>query len=258
MISVHGLRKRYGATQVLDDVTARFPAGKLSALIGPNGAGKSTLLMSMAGLLSVDGGRILLGGRDIATFGIAAYARRVATLRQSPGVALRLRVEELVGFGRFPHSRGTLTAADRRAVDEALAFLGLVPLRHAPLDELSGGQRQMAFLAMTIAQQTDVLLLDEPLNNLDLKHGVELMLALRRLCDESGRTVILVIHDINFAASHADHIVALKHGRVHSSGGVAEVVTRAGLSDLYGLQVEIVQGAHGRLCDYFNANGVPS
>ena len=155
--------------------------------------------MLMARLQAPSQGQILLDGRDAGAIRIADYARRVATLRQSPGFNLRLTVDELVAFGRFPYSRGALTAQDRHAIDEAIAFLDLAPLRQSYLDELSGGQRQMAFLAMTIAQQTDVLLLDEPLNNLDMKHAVQIMRALRRLCDEHGRTVILVIHDINFA-----------------------------------------------------------
>ena len=161
-------------------------------------------------------------------------------------------MEELVAFGRFPYSRGALTREDQRVIDEAIAFLSLEPMRHAYLDELSGGQRQMAFLAMTIAQQTDYLLLDEPLNNLDIKHAVQIMRALRRLCDEQGRTVILVVHDINFAASYSDHIVAMKEGAVYCAGSVAEVITEARLGELYGLAFDITQGQRGRLCNYFN------
>ena len=229
----------------------RIPAGRVTSLIGPNGAGKSTLLMLMARLHAPTQGQILLDGRDAGAIRIADYARRVATLRQSPGFNLRLTVDELVAFGRFPYSRGALTAQDRHAIDEAIAFLDLAPQRQSYLDELSGGQRQMAFLAMTIAQQTDVLLLDEPLNNLDMKHAVQIMRALRRLCDEHGRTVILVIHDINFAANYSDHIVALKHGVLRFSGPVDEVVTEQRLGELYDLDFEIVPNGRGRLCNYF-------
>ena len=256
MISVHQLRKVYGERTVLDGVSASFPAGRLSALIGPNGAGKTTLLMAIARLLAPSGGTIRLDGHDIAGIRIADYACRVATLRQSPDFNLRLTVEELVAFGRFPYSRGALTAADRRAIDEAIAFLSLEALRGAYVDELSGGQRQMAFLAMTIAQQTDCLLLDEPLNNLDIRHAVQIMRALRRLCDEHGRTVILVVHDINFAASYADHIVAMKQGAVQGAGSVDEILTEARLHALYGLDFEILHGERGRLCNYFNPKRV--
>ena len=251
MIAVRNLHKAYGAKTVLADVSCEFPAGRVTSLIGPNGAGKSTLLMLMARLQAPSQGQILLDGRDAGAIRIADYARRVATLRQSPGFNLRLTVDELVAFGRFPYSRGALTAQDRKAIDEAIAFLDLAPLRQSYLDELSGGQRQMAFLAMTIAQQTDVLLLDEPLNNLDMKHAVQIMRALRRLCDEQGRTVILVIHDINFAANYSDHIVALKHGALRFSGPVDEVVTEARLGELYELDFEIVPNGSGRLCNYF-------
>lgn len=252
MITVHNLHKAYGAKTVLAGVHAEFAAGRLTSLIGPNGAGKTTLLMMIARLMDPSGGEILLGGRSVAEIPLRDYAKRVATLRQAPGFNLRLTVEELVAFGRFPYSRGALTAEDHRVIDEALSFLDLQALRRAYLDELSGGQRQMAFLAMTVAQQTECLLLDEPLNNLDIKHAVHIMRALRRLCDEQGRTVILVVHDINFAAHYSDHILAMKAGAVHCAGSVAEVVNEARLRELYDLDFEITHGARGRLCNYFN------
>ncbi|QIL73785.1 ATP-binding cassette domain-containing protein (plasmid) [Diaphorobacter sp. HDW4B] len=255
MITVRHLQKSYGDKTVLSSVNAEFPAQRVTSLIGPNGAGKSTLLMLMARLLEPSGGVIELQGRSVADIRTADYAKRVATLRQSPGFNMRLTVQELVEFGRFPHSRGALTAEDLRARDDAIEFLSLDSLRHAYIDEISGGQRQMAFLAMTIAQQTDVLLLDEPLNNLDMKHAVQIMQALRRLCDEQGRTVILVIHDINFAANYSDHIVALKDGALHFSGRTDEVVTEARLSGLYELDFEITRNARGCVCNYFNSTG---
>lgn len=255
MITVHNLHKNYGSKAVLSGVSASFPRGQLTSLIGPNGAGKTTLLMMLARLLAPGRGDISLDGQSIDTIPIGDYARRVATLRQSVDFNLRLTVDDLVAFGRFPYSRGALTAEDRRAIDQAIAFLSLEPLRQAYLDELSGGQRQMAFLAMTIAQQTDYLLLDEPLNNLDMRHAVQIMRALRRLCDEFGRTVILVVHDINFAAAYSDCIVAMQGGRVHCSGSVEQVVTEQQLHALYGLDFEITHGARGRLCNYFNPPG---
>jgi len=258
MITVGNLTKSYRDRTVLRDVSARFPAGRLTSLIGPNGAGKTTLLMMVARLLEPTSGDIRLDGRPVSDIRIGDYAKRVATLRQAPDFNLRLTVEELVAFGRFPHSHGALRPADHRAIDEAIAFLALEPLRRSYLDELSGGQRQMAFLAMTVAQQTDCLLLDEPLNNLDIKHAVRIMRALRRLCDEQGRTVVLVVHDINFAASYSDHIVAMKDGAVHCAGPVPEVVTEARLRDLYGLDFEITRGERGLLCNYFNPSEEPT
>jgi len=255
MIHVKQIEKSYGSRRVLVNVSAQFPKGKVTSLIGPNGAGKTTLLMLIARLLEPGGGDIMVGGRSIAHIKVRDYARQVATLRQAPDFHLRLTVEELVAFGRFPYSRGTLTAQDRQAIDEAIAFLSLQPLRLAYVDELSGGQRQMAFLAMTIAQQTEILLLDEPLNNLDMKHAVQIMRALRRLCDEQGRTVVLVIHDINFAANYSDHVVAMQDGAVRFSGPAHEVVTEERLRALYDIDFDIVRNARGCVCNYFTPTG---
>ncbi|MCC7599812.1 ATP-binding cassette domain-containing protein [Janthinobacterium sp. FW305-129] len=255
MIHVKQIEKSYGARRVLDNVSAQFPKGKVTSLIGPNGAGKTTLLMLIARLQEANGGEIAIDGRRIADICIGDYARQVATLRQSPDFHLRLTVEELVAFGRFPYSRGNLTPQDRLAIDDAIAFLSLESLRTAYVDELSGGQRQMAFLAMTIAQQTDILLLDEPLNNLDMKHAVQIMRALRRLCDEQGRTVILVVHDINFAANYSDHIVAMQAGAVRFSGPAHEVVTEERLRALYDIDFHIVRNERGCVCNYFTPTG---
>ncbi|MDO8049547.1 ATP-binding cassette domain-containing protein [Janthinobacterium sp. SUN211] len=255
MIHVKQIEKSYGEKRVLAKVSAQFPRGKVTSLIGPNGAGKTTLLMLIARLQEAHGGEITIDGRSIAAIQIRDYARLVATLRQSPDFHLRLTVEELVAFGRFPYSRGALTERDRQAIDDAIAFLSLEHLRLAYVDELSGGQRQMAFLAMTIAQQTDILLLDEPLNNLDMKHAVQIMRALRRLCDEQGRTVILVIHDINFAANYSDHIVAMQGGAVRFSGPAHEVVTEERLRALYDIDFHIVRNERGCVCNYFTPTG---
>lgn len=255
MIIARNIGKSYAGRAVLSNVDVRFPAGRITSLIGPNGAGKTTLLMLIARLSEPSQGNISIGGQDIRDIPIGEYAKQVATLRQSLDFNLRLTVEELVAFGRFPYGRGTLTPGDRQAIDDAIAFLSLEPLRRSYIDELSGGQRQMAFLAMTIAQQTDCLLLDEPLNNLDMKHAVQIMRALRRLCDDFGRTVILVVHDINFAANYSDHIVALKDGAVHCAGPVSEVVTEQRLWDLYGLDFEILRSQRGCVCNYFNPSG---
>ncbi|MEB3766353.1 ABC transporter ATP-binding protein [Acinetobacter sp. MD2] len=256
MIHVKNIQKTYGAKTILTDINIEFPQHQLTSLIGPNGAGKSTLLMIMARLLEADCGEIYLDQHNIAQIKTAAYAQKVATLRQTPGFNLRITVEELVAFGRFPYSRGVLTVEDHRIIDEAIQFLSLESLRCAYLDEISGGQRQMAFLAMTIAQQTEILLLDEPLNNLDMKHAVLIMRALRRLCDEQGRTVIVVIHDINFASNYSDHIVALKKGQVHFDGPTQQVITAAQLNQLYELDFEITYSERGCMCNYFNRSEI--
>lgn len=255
MIAVHNLTKNYGNKSVLSNINLTFPTGKVTSLIGPNGAGKSTLLMMMAGLIDPSSGHVTFDERCISKIGTANYARMVATLRQSLGFNLKLTVEELISFGRFPYSRGTLTTDDWQVIDEAIDFLAIDELRYRYLDELSGGQRQMAFLAMTIAQQTKLLLLDEPLNNLDMKHAVDIMQALRRLADEQGRTIILVIHDINFAANYSDHIIALKNGSLCFEGATESIVTETNLTELYGLDFEIIKNSRGCLCNYFTSAG---
>ena len=255
MIKVKNINKSYAGKVVLSDINVELPTQQIISFIGPNGAGKSTLLMMLARLLEADGGEILLNHQNITEIATAVYAQKVATLRQAQGFNLRLTVEELVSFGRFPYSRGSLTEQDHQIIDEAIQFLSLEPLRKSYIDEISGGQRQMAFIAMAIAQQTDILLLDEPLNNLDMKHAVQIMHALRRLCDEQGRTVILVIHDINFATNYSDHIVALKNGKIFFSGVTEQVITEARLKDLYELDFEITYSERGCICNYFNPLG---
>ncbi|WP_239374255.1 iron ABC transporter ATP-binding protein [Snodgrassella gandavensis] len=253
MIDIQNVCKIYGHKQVLNNINLALPLHQVTALIGPNGAGKSTLLMILARLLVPTSGSILLDKQDISRIRIADYARLVATLRQSPCFGLRLTVRELVSFGRFPYGHGLLSAKDHQLIDEALDFLGLNALCDVYLDELSGGQRQMAFLAMTIAQETRILLLDEPLNNLDMKHAVQIMAAVRRLCEEQRKTVIMVVHDINFTANYADYIVALKQGQVSFSGATREVITEERLSELYGLNFEISHNKHGYVCQYFHS-----
>ncbi|WP_460274489.1 iron ABC transporter ATP-binding protein [Celeribacter sp. ULVN23_4] len=254
MITLTDISKTYGDAPVIEGISATLPEGKMTAIIGPNGAGKSTALMIMARLLTPSSGQATLKGQPLGEIPPRDFARHVATLRQMPGLDLRLTVEEVVAFGRFPYSRGRLTPVDREAIDGALAFLGLDDLRQRNIDALSGGQRQMAYLAMTIAQETECLLLDEPLNNLDMHHAVHIMRALRQLCDDRGRTVAVVIHDINFAANYADHIIALKGGRLVGSGPVAEMVTEPRLSALYSLDFQVLRHEGGLLCNYFTSD----
>ena len=252
MIDIRNICKSYGHKPVLKDINLQLQLHQVTALIGPNGAGKSTLLMILARLLSPTSGTILLDKQDIAAIRTAEYARLVATLRQSTYFGLRLTVKELVSFGRFPYGHGVLSARDHQVINEAIDFLGLGALRDVYIDELSGGLRQMAFLAMTIAQETPILLLDEPLNNLDMNHAVQIMSAVRRLCEEQQKTVIMVVHDINFTANYSDYIVALKQGQVYFSGATHEVITEERLSGLYELEFEISQGKHGYVCQYFH------
>lgn len=165
----------------------------------------------------------------------------------------RLTIRELVSFGRYPHSKGRLNAEDIQFIDQALDYMGLMDIQHSYLEELSGGQRQRAFIAMTIAQDTDYILLDEPLNNLDMKHSVQIMKILRRLVDDLGKTVIIVLHDINFASVYSDRIVALKNGRIVKDGPTDEIINSESLREIYDMDIPIKQLSNCRICVYFNS-----
>lgn len=210
MISFTDVTKTYGDLTVLGPVSGEIREGGVTSLVGPNGAGKSTLLTIIGRLLTASSGQVQVGGLDVATASRRDLARTLAILRQENHLTARLRVEELVTFGRFPHTGGRVTPEDREHVERALEFLDLLPYRHRFLDQLSGGQRQRAFVAMTIAQDTDYLLLDEPLNNLDIAHAASMMRLVRRAADELSKTVVMVVHDINVAAAYSDRIIALQ------------------------------------------------
>lgn len=239
MIEVRDVSKSYDNTVVVDGVSLDLPREGVTAIIGPNGAGKSTLLSMIARLLPMNAGTVTVGGLDVTRAPSDALARKMAILRQDNHTSARLSVRDLVGFGRFPHSKGRLTAEDRDKIDEALAFLGLEPLAERFIDELSGGQRQRAYVAMVLAQDTDYLLLDEPLNNLDMKHAVGMMKLLRRAARTLGKTVVLVLHDINFASVYSDHIVAMRDGRVAHAGPPSVVVTPETMREIYDIEVKV-------------------
>lgn len=251
MITASNLTKSYGGTPVLQDVSISLPRGGVTALIGPNGAGKSTLLSLIARLATPDGGQVTVDGLDVARTPSAVLAKKLAILRQENHLVARLTVRELVGFGRFPHSRGRLTPADHAAIDSALTYLDLRPLEARFLDQLSGGQRQRAFVAMVLAQETDYLLLDEPLNNLDMKHAQAMMRLLRAAADDLGKTVVVVLHDINFASVHADRIVALRDGRIFATGTPAEIVSPEVLRDLYAMEMAVEEIGGRRIALYY-------
>ncbi|WP_285294016.1 iron ABC transporter ATP-binding protein [Aureimonas altamirensis] len=251
MIETGQVTKAYGDVLVVDGVSLRIPAGGVTAIIGPNGAGKSTFLSMVARLTPMSSGVVTVGGLDVSGTPGDVLAKRLSILRQDNQIAMRLTVRDLVSFGRYPHSKGRLTAADAAKVDEAIGFLNLGDLSERFLDELSGGQRQRAFVAMVLAQDTDYVLLDEPLNNLDMKHAVAMMQLLRNAADKLGKTVVVVLHDINFASCYADHIVAMRDGRLAMQGPPSQLITTEALAKIYDMEipVEIIGGR--RICVYF-------
>lgn len=244
IISTH-VSAAYGETVVVDDVSILVPKGGVTALVGPNGAGKSTLLAVMARLMGAKAGTVSVDGLDVATTPSDVLAKRLAILKQDNHPGIRLTVRDLVGFGRYPHSRGRLTDADRAHVEQAMGWLDLEELGDRFLDELSGGQRQRAFVAMVLAQDTDYILLDEPLNNLDMAHAVAMMKLLRRAADELDRTFVVVLHDLNAAAVYSDHMVAMADGKVVAAGKTHELMNDDLLSRVFGLPIS-VQDVAGR------------
>ena len=251
MIRIENATKNYGETRVVDGVSLTLAAGGVTSIIGPNGAGKSTLLSMISRLIGMDAGSVTVDGLDVAKTPGDVLARRLSILRQDNSLTARLTVRDLVAFGRYPHSRGRLTAEDGRRVEQALAYLNLEDLAGRFLDELSGGQRQRAFVAMVLCQDTDYMLFDEPLNNLDIKHAVTMMKLLRRAADELRKTVVVVLHDINFASCHSDHIVAMQNGRVFRQGTPAEIVRPEVLEAIYGTPFSVQEIGGNRIASYF-------
>ncbi|GAB2459376.1 ABC transporter ATP-binding protein [Xylanimonas ulmi] len=250
-IAIESLTKRYGTSVVVDDVTIDLPAGGVVSIIGPNGAGKSTLLGMVARLLPAQAGRVLVDGDDVATTKGDVLARRLGILRQDNHLAVRLTVRDLVTFGRYPHTKGRTTPQDVRHVEAALAYLDLEDLAGRFLDELSGGQRQRAFVAMVLAQDTDYVLLDEPLNNLDLKHARAMMRLARQAAADLGKTVVTVLHDVNFASCWSDVVVAMRDGRVVAHGSPEQVITREVLRAVYDVDVTVHETDGRRVALYY-------
>ncbi|TDM13487.1 ABC transporter ATP-binding protein [Macrococcus bovicus] len=252
MIKVSHLSLDIGKKKILKNVSTEIRKGAITAIIGPNGAGKSTLLNVATRLIDVTSGSVELNGTEITRLKSEQVARELAVLKQSNHTNLKLTVRELVNFGRFPYSKGRLSATDIQIVDESLAYMGLTNMEDAYLDELSGGQRQRAFIAMTLAQDTDYIFLDEPLNNLDMKHSVQMMQLLRRLVREKQKTIVIVIHDINFASCYADYIVAMKEGEILLDGPKDDVITPEALKAVYDMDINIECIFGQQICVYFD------
>lgn len=252
MIELKQLTKRFGEHPVVQNASAEFAKGKVTAIIGPNGAGKSTLL-SMAGrLLKRDEGEVWIDGKELVEWDTKALAKRLSVLRQANSFSLRFTVRELISFGRFPYCQGNLKAIDQQTIDKAIEYLELNQIQDKYLDELSGGQRQLAFIAMVIAQDTDYIFLDEPLNNLDIKHSLQIMATIRRLAHELNKAVVIVIHDINFASCYSDTIIALKKGEIVAKGTVAQVIDSSVLSEIYETPFNVIEVDGNRMCLYFS------
>lgn len=235
---------------ILQDISLEVSPQKLTAFIGPNGAGKSTLLSIMSRLTKKDQGVLSIKGREIESWNSQELAKELTILKQKINYQAKLTVEELVSFGRFPYSRGRLKAEDWEKIRETLDYLELTNLKDRYIDSLSGGQLQRVFIAMVLAQDTDFILLDEPLNNLDIKQSVSMMQILRRLVEELGKTIIIVLHDINMASQYADEIVAFKDGQVFCKGTTAQIMQADLLSQLYEIPIKLADINGKKICIY--------
>ncbi|OOF64910.1 ABC transporter ATP-binding protein [Rodentibacter sp. Ppn85] len=250
-IKISNISKSYSGNKVVDDVSLVIPKGKITSFIGPNGAGKSTLLSIISRLLSADNGDVYLNDELLNNKKSSEIAKQLAILKQTNNINLRLTIEELVAFGRFPYSKGNLTEIDRTFIERAITYMDLGEIRHQYIDSLSGGQRQRAYIAMTLAQDTDYILLDEPLNNLDMKHSVQIMKVLRKLVNELNKTVVIVIHDINFASCYSDYIIAMKDGRLVQQGNVRHIMQSSVLQDIYDMAIPVQDIENNKIAVYF-------
>ncbi|NLV11635.1 ATP-binding cassette domain-containing protein [Halomicrobium mukohataei] len=239
----------YGDTSdpVIDGESIDIPTDEVTALIGPNGSGKSTLLKGLAHRLEPDRGTVLLDGRAVDSFGTKALARKLGLLSQENVAPEGISVADLVERGRYPHCGffDSLSDTDHAAVDDAIRLAGIDHLRERDVGSLSGGQEQLVWIAMALAQDTDVVLLDEPTTFLDPHHQLEVMQIVETLRDESDTTVVLVLHDIGQAARYADHVVALKDGAVYARGPPESIVTPALLADVFEIEATVVETEHG-------------
>ena len=243
MLHVRDLTVSYGAAKIIDGLALDVPRGGVTTIVGPNGCGKSTLLRAVAGLIPRERGEVVLDGRNNAEMKRREIARTLAVLPQTPVAPDGLTVRDLVGRGRHPHQTWLRQTSgnDRAMVDEMMELTQVAEFAERPLERLSGGQRQRAWIAMVLAQDTPLVLLDEPTTYLDLSHSVELLALIRRLADDMARTVVMVLHDLNLAARFSDQLVVMKGGEVQAAGTPAEVVSEQLLADVFSLPAVVAE-----------------
>lgn len=242
-LSAHGLTLGFDGREVVPNINVAFARGTVTSIIGPNGCGKSTLLRGLGRLLRPQQGHVLLEGSDVAAMPARAVARRMSILPQTPHAPSGLTVGELVARGRHPRQRWyqQFSGGDESAIVAALEATDIAGLAATPLEDLSGGQRQRAWISMILAQETELMLLDEPTTYLDLAHQVDVLELVRGLNRDTGRTVVMVLHDISLAARYSDVIIAMRDGKIVAQGPPSDVVTPELLWDVFGLRAEVIR-----------------
>ncbi|MBJ6361130.1 ABC transporter ATP-binding protein [Paenibacillus sp. GCM10012307] len=232
----------YEKRMIVEDLNIAIPQGKITALVGANGSGKSTILKTLARIMSPKNGSVLLDGKSIHKQSTKEVAKQLAILPQNPTAPDGLTVSELVSYGRFPYQKGfgSMSAEDRKIVSWALDATGMSMFADRPVDQLSGGQRQRAWIAMTLTQETDIIFLDEPTTFLDMAHQLEVLQLLEKLNREEQRTIVMVVHDLNHASRYAQHMIAIKSGKVAGVGAPAEVMTPEIFREVFNIEADIV------------------
>ncbi len=241
-ITTKDLTVRYGDKSIIENMNAHIPKGEVTVIIGANGCGKSTLLKSIARILKPHRGDIFIDGANIKSVSSNEIARKMAVLPQSPKAPLGLKVKELVAYGRFPHKKGfgALNKEDFEMIEHALATAGMLEYKERNLEDLSGGQRQRAWIAMSLCQNTEAMLLDEPTTYLDLAHQLDVLSLLSKLNKEQGRTIVMVLHELNNAARFADCMIGMKQGQIVAQGTPEQVMTKENMRIIYGIDAHII------------------
>ncbi len=242
IITVQGLTLGYGEKPIIENMDVSIPKGKITVIIGANGCGKSTLLKSIARIIKPDRGEIFIDGMNIKSVSSTEIAKKMAVLPQTPKAPLGLKVHELVAYGRFPHKKGfgTLNKEDFKIIDNSLRVSGMLEYRNRNLEDLSGGQRQRAWIAMSLCQDTEILVLDEPTTYLDLSHQLDVLALLSKLNHEQGRTIVMVLHELNNASRFADFMIGMKQGKIIAQGSPAQVITQENMKAIYGIDANII------------------
>jgi iron complex transport system ATP-binding protein len=249
MITLQNINQSYGTKAVLKDINLTIPEGKITGIIGPNGAGKTTLFNVISRVIQIQTGQIHVDGHDVVNSKLD-MSKVIAVLYQSNHFSLKLTSYELISFGRYPHAKGRLKTVDKDKINEMITYLKLEDIKDQYIDTLSGGQLQRVLLAMVLVQDTKYIMLDEPLNNLDMRHGVEMMLLLQRLVDELGKTIVVVMHDINIAATFCEHVVAIKDGKVYFEGSAQDLMEEQTINHIYDSNFCIREVDGKRICIY--------